>query len=268
MTSPQTSSIPSLTAAWIVFLLLAATPATALAQTFTPGPAPFPVSFTGSTGVNIGANPSAPLILGTDGNFYGTTLAGGTGNFGTIFKMTPGGIITVLYNFQDGADGTGPSGALIQGTDGNFYGTTNGQNGQDGNGTIFQYNPSAAVLTTLYTFTGGSDGGVPLGGILQGADGNLYGTTSQDGSNGDGTIFAVAPPFTAGLVTLYAFCSAPNCTDGGTRYTAAAGGGAAGEPKFACIPALVRQYQRVFDRRSAGQRLCAARQRRGGAAGQ
>jgi uncharacterized repeat protein (TIGR03803 family) len=170
-----------------------------------------------------GANPTGPLVLATDGNFYGTTVAGGTdgsfpNNYGTIFKMTPGGVITVVFNFEYGD--SAPS-ALIQGTDGNFYGTTKFGTAAGG-GTIFQFNPSTGTLTTLYEFTGISfDGGAPRGGLLQGADGNLYGTTSGGGKYHNGTIFVVSPPFTGlgPLVTLYAFCSLDNCADGNTPIT-------------------------------------------------
>jgi uncharacterized repeat protein (TIGR03803 family) len=78
-----------------------------------------------------GANPSAGLVQGTDGNFYGTTEYGGTGDGGTIFKITPAGILTTLHSFSD--EGS-PYAGLIQSTDGSFYGTT--ESGYDG-GTVF-----------------------------------------------------------------------------------------------------------------------------------
>src|SRR5229473_950007 len=73
-----------------------------------------------------GALPRASLIHATDGNFYGTTFSGGATSSGTVFKMTPGGTVTVLHAFTGGTDGALPFAALIQATDGNFYGTTNG----------------------------------------------------------------------------------------------------------------------------------------------
>ena len=129
------------------------------------------------------------LMQGSDGNFFGTTTYGGVNNSGVIFKITPDGDYTVLYNFcsqANCADGGGPSAGLVQGTDGNFYGTTtfggavtiNGIFG--GYGTVFQMTP-AGQLTTLHTFClqGGdcSDGAYPFAPLVQGTDGNFYGTT-------------------------------------------------------------------------------------------
>jgi uncharacterized repeat protein (TIGR03803 family) len=108
---------------------------------------------------------------------------------------------------------------VLNPADGYFYGTTSGQNGQNGNGTIFKFNPSGAVTpTTIYTFTGALDGGIPLTGLLLAKDGNFYGTASASGAHSNGTIFSISPPFDAGLALtpLYPFCSATNCTDGGT----------------------------------------------------
>jgi uncharacterized repeat protein (TIGR03803 family) len=83
------------------------------------------------------ASPSSGgLVLGSDGNFYGTTLGGGSNNLGTVFQLTPAGVVTTLVSF-DGANGSGPSASLVQGSDGNFYGTTSG-GGAFGNGVIFQ----------------------------------------------------------------------------------------------------------------------------------
>jgi uncharacterized repeat protein (TIGR03803 family) len=80
-------------------------------------------------------SPYAALIQATDGNFYGTTGAGGSSNDGTVFKMTPAGVLTTLHSF-DGSDGAGPAAELVQATAGNFYGTTNG-GGSLGDGTVF-----------------------------------------------------------------------------------------------------------------------------------
>jgi uncharacterized repeat protein (TIGR03803 family) len=161
-------------------------------------------SFAGGTD---GSNPSA-LIQASDGNFYGTTGAGGTSNAGTFFKITPEGVETVLYSFKGGAsDGAGPS-ALIQASDGNFYGTT-GAGGPFGFGTVFKITP-ARVETVLYLFGSGDyDGAYPTG-LIQASDGNFYGTTSGGGSLinryvniGGGTVFKITP---AGVETvLYAF---------------------------------------------------------------
>ena len=175
-----------------------------------------------------GAYPTAVLIQATDGNFYGTTVQGGANNLcmssgcGTVFKITPTGILTTLYNFcsQPGcADGAFPSGytsgGLVQGTDGNLYGTTF-QGGANDYGTVFKITTSG-TLTTLYSFCSQpncADGVDPTAGLVQATDGNFYGTTSEGGGNGPyGTVFKITPSGT--LTTLYRFCSQPNCADGG-----------------------------------------------------
>src|ERR1039458_2600712 len=144
-----------------------------------------------------GANPFAALVQGTDGNLYGTTESGGSG-WGTVFKITPGGTLTTLYSFTFGTDGAEPTAPLIQARDGNFYGTTKYGGaafayGTASGGTIFKITPEG-TLTTLYSFTGRADGGIPLGGLVQGTNGSLYGTTSSGGASNAGTIFSLALP--------------------------------------------------------------------------
>ena len=163
-------------------------------------------SFTGGTD---GGSPGAGLIQGSDGNFYGTTQVGGASGYGTVFKVTPAGVETVLYSFGGGTDGSYPYAGLTQGADGNFYGTTE-QGGANSLGTIFKVTP-AGVETVLWTFGGGTDGHNPYGTLIQGADGNFYGTTFQGGTNNHGTIFEITP---AGIETvLYSFGGVPY-TDG------------------------------------------------------
>jgi uncharacterized repeat protein (TIGR03803 family) len=244
-----------------------------------------------------GLGPQASVIQGTDGNLYGTTKGGGTGdcpyNCGTIFKMTPEGQLTTLYEFckkggactdgyypvaqlvlakngdfygttssggtlpkgasgvasgtvfritTDGAfhqlytfcktwpcpDGAVPMSALIQGTDGNFYGTTYGGGANNNAGTVFELTP-AGVLTTVYNFcsrTNCLDGELPTAGLVEGTDGNFYGTTQKgglcledpcDAFEDGGVIFRITP---AGKYTvLYSFCSQVNCADGSNPST-------------------------------------------------
>jgi uncharacterized repeat protein (TIGR03803 family) len=161
-----------------------------------------------------GSTPSAPLVQGTDGSLYGTTMQGGPGNNGgTIFKIAPGGTFTTLYTFCNPnygcPGGIGPAAGLVQGTDGNFYGTTEfghpTTSCQDGCGTVFKITP-CGILTYLYTFctlSDCADGSEPAGALVQGTDGNFYGTTSGGGTNSDGTVFKITPNGT--LTTLHSF---------------------------------------------------------------
>jgi len=131
------------------------------------------------TGTNDGANPLAGLVQGSDGNFYGTTPFGGTNNFGTVFKISTNGVLTSLYSFGGTNDDANPYATLVQGSDGNFYGTTEA-GGTNGLGAVFKITTNGA-LTSLYSFTGGADGAYPRVGLVQGSDGNFYGTTAGHG---------------------------------------------------------------------------------------
>lgn len=169
-----------------------------------------------------GALPFASLIQATDGNLYGTTSGGGATATarGTVFRVTPGGVLTTLYSFcaQTGcSDGEYPFAPLIQAADGNFYGTTSG-GGAYGYGTVFKITPSG-VLTTLHSFCAEAacaDGAYPYTPLVQTAGGDLYGTTSNSGANGNGTdfgtIFKITPA--GALTTVYSFCSLAKCADG------------------------------------------------------
>ena len=161
-----------------------------------------------------GANPEAGLILGTNGNFYGTTVNGGANGDGTVFSITASGTLTTLHNFcsQGGSsctDGSKSDAGLVQGTNGKLYGTTSG-GGANGYGTVFGIT-AAGTLTTLHSFDG-TDGSSPEAGLAQGTNGKFYGTTYSGGANGDGTVFSIAAGGT--LTTLYSFCAQPDCTDG------------------------------------------------------
>jgi uncharacterized repeat protein (TIGR03803 family) len=156
-------------------------------------------------GTTDGALP-ASLIQGTDGNYYGVTTYGGTSNDGTVFKVTPAGVETVLYAFAGGNDGELPTAPLNEGTDGNYYGTTpfGGVNGQ---GVVFKVTP-AGVQTLLHTFAGGSaDGANPYTAMIQGTDGNFYGTTNSGGDascvGGCGTVFKLTPAGTESILYLF-----------------------------------------------------------------
>ncbi|MFZ0311774.1 MAG: choice-of-anchor tandem repeat GloVer-containing protein [Candidatus Korobacteraceae bacterium] len=168
------------------------------------------------TGGSDGYAPEDGLVQGSDGNFYGTTNQGGAHSGGTVFKVTPSGTLTTLYNFcsQMGCtDGEDPFGVLVQAIDGNFYGTTG--EGGIGVGTVFKITPTG-MLTTLHSFTGGSDGYAPEDGMVQATDGNLYGTTNLGGAHSGGTVFKITLSGT--LTTVYNFCSQSGCTDGRSSY--------------------------------------------------
>lgn len=147
----------------------------AKAQTFTPL-----YEFQGGAD---GGGPNG-VIADLAGNLYGTTVAGGTTIFGTVFKLSPSGVKTILYNFTGGTDGAEPHGTLVRDSKGNLYGTTEyGGNlnvqcvGMQGCGVIFKISPSGQE-TVLHSFTGGLDGGQPLAGLTADGHGALYGTTA------------------------------------------------------------------------------------------
>jgi uncharacterized repeat protein (TIGR03803 family) len=149
--------------------------------------------------------PSAALVQGSDGNFYGTTEYGGTNGLGTVFQATTNGTLTTLVSFN-GTNGSYPFAGLVQGSDGNFYGTTE-YGGTNGNhGTVFQMTPAGA-LTTLVSFNG-TNGSYPTAALVQGSDGNFYGTTQSGGASGMGTVFEITS--SGVLTTLVSF----NNTDG------------------------------------------------------
>jgi uncharacterized repeat protein (TIGR03803 family) len=147
-----------------------------------------------------GASPSAGLVQGADGNFYGTTAEGGTNGNGTVFSVTTNGTLTTLVSFNY-ANGASPYARLVQGADGNFYGTTT-EGGTNGNGTVFSMTTNG-TLTTLASFNYYVNGGDPSAGLVQGADGNFYGTTEGGGTYGEGTLFKMTTNGT--LITLRSF---------------------------------------------------------------
>jgi uncharacterized repeat protein (TIGR03803 family) len=154
-----------------------------------------------------GANPAGRLLPWIDGNYYGTTIAGGgVDEAGTIYRISPSGQYKLLHRFN-GVDGNNPWGGLQYGSDGNFYGTTLG-GGTNSLGNVYRVTPWGHV-TSIYSFTGGADGASPFGELATDFHGNLYGTTSSGGANGNGTIFKIDQ--WGHLTTLYSF---PNDMNG------------------------------------------------------
>lgn len=165
-----------------------------------------PFTFNG----NNGHNSVAPLVQGSDGNFYGTAIQGGTNNLGVVFRLTPNGAITLLHSFAGSGDGAFPYGGLVQASDGNFYGTTSQATGSSGCGTIFRI--SNGSFSTLYTFpSDGSLGCNPQAKLVEHTNGILYGDTNAGGStiggacaSGCGAFFSLnasLPPFVSLLPT-------------------------------------------------------------------
>jgi len=160
-----------------------------------------------------GADPRGGLVQASDGDFYGTTHHGGTNGDGTVFKMTATGTLTTLFAFHGVTPNPSyPTASLVQGRDGNFYGTTP-PGGADERGAVFRITPTGQ-LTTLYSFTAGSDSQWPFGGLLEGKDGYFYGTTSYAGTGfdgletgGQGTVFRMTP---RGVLTTLAYFVGPN----------------------------------------------------------
>jgi uncharacterized repeat protein (TIGR03803 family) len=184
---------------------------------------------------------NALMVQATDGDLYGETAGGGIvssvcpprgagAGCGTVFRITLGGEFTLLHNFE-GTDGYDPTGGLVQGSDGDLYGTTYG-GGANRDGTVFKITPGG-TFTKLHNFNG-TDGSNPDGGLVQGTDGNFYGTTSAGGANGDGTIFEITPG--GALTTLHNFNGTnganPNAVllqaTGGTFYGTTYAGGTSG----------------------------------------
>jgi uncharacterized repeat protein (TIGR03803 family) len=201
--------------AYDVFMLCAFSAVSLTAQTF---------KSLASFDFTDGASPQGALVQTTNGDLYGTTPGGGLyntvdGSAGTIFKITPRGVLTTVYNFcslANCADGSNPQEGLVQATNGYLYGTTQ-QGGKYGSGTVFKITPGGS-LTTLYSFCspGCTDGANPFAGLIQASNGDLYGTTAGGGSGtgaeGSGTIFKITP--SGKLTTVHTFCSQSLCPDG------------------------------------------------------
>jgi uncharacterized repeat protein (TIGR03803 family) len=182
-------------AAWIVLMCAAVS---LCAQT----------TFTESVLSDAPGNPLSDLIQASDGNFYGTTSNGGANNMGSVFKLTPAGVLTTIHSFS-GADGSFPASGVVEGRDGVLYGTTYGtgkSTDPDGFGTIFDM-LTTGQFETLYTFTGGTDGGDPQGALVQGNDGNFYGTTSRGGDlsilNPSGVFFRITPAGSYAVIVTF-----------------------------------------------------------------
>jgi len=172
-------------------------------------------SFTGSSG--DGAYPYAGLIMDSSGNLYGTTSGGGAPGYGIVFKLDVSGNETVLYSFS-GSDGANPYADLVMDSSGNLYGVTSG-GGAFGAGIVFKLDTSGHE-TVLHTFTNSGDGGYPFAGLIIDSSNNLYGTTSQGGAIGGGTVFKVgSSPCATPVATTTLLTSSPNPASAGDSVT-------------------------------------------------
>ncbi len=172
--------------------------------------------FCSENGCTDGQSPNPDLFIDRSGNLYGTTTRGGTNACGTVYKLSPDGTETVLYNFcsqANGIDGVNPWEGVIADDAGNLYGTT-GIGGTVGTGTVFKLAPDGTetVLHSFCSIKDCRDGNSPTSKLTIDASGNLYGTTNSGGKNNKGVIFKVAPD--GSETVLYSFCSRPRCLDG------------------------------------------------------
>jgi uncharacterized repeat protein (TIGR03803 family) len=157
------------------------------------------VLYTFPGGANGGA-PNTGVILDSAGNVYGTAQEG-TALLGVVYTVDTAGTETVLYGFAGAADGNSPQASLIRDSNGNLYGTTY-VGGPANRGVVFKIT-AAGKEKVLYAFTGGDDGGYPLGGLVRDSAGNLYGTTLGGGTAGAGVVYKLTA---AGVESvLYSF---------------------------------------------------------------
>ena len=204
------------------------------------------------TGKTDGASPSSGLIRDSAGNLYGTTGGGGAladcngYGCGVVFKLDSTGKETVLYNFTGGTDGTYPEFGLIRDSAGNLYGTAFGGGGLSCNagygcGVVFKLD-TTGKQTVLYTFTGGTDGGMPSSGLIRDGSGNLYGSAVSGGTYQRGVIFKVTPTgketvlhnFTGGADGAYPWGGVIRDSAGNLYGTANTGGALADCYGFGC----------------------------------
>jgi uncharacterized repeat protein (TIGR03803 family) len=138
-----------------------------------------------------GDEPNGPLLLASDGQFYGTTLRGGDGSAGTVFRMDHDGHVTIVRSFRYDRGIGWPLAGLIEGPDGRLYGTCSGDPGPNAGG-IFSMEKDGSDARTLHKFNW-HDGAQPQQPLTLGSDGSLYGNTANGGNHANGTLFRLHP---------------------------------------------------------------------------
>lgn len=162
------------------------------------------------SGTPDGEDPYAGLVADRAGNLYGSTLYGGTnGGFGTLFRLSQTGKLTLLHSFASNPDGADPYGTLVGDQEGNGYGTTRFGGNAGGYGTVFRLHPNGK-LNLVHSFSGTPDGEDPEAGLIIDTAGNVYGTTVYGGiAGGFGTVFKINHN-TGALTLLHSFSGTPD----------------------------------------------------------
>lgn len=212
------------------------------------------VDFTGNGSTEKGQDPLGGMIVGSDGNFFGTTRIGGANDLGTVYRMSQAGVLTTLVEFTGNGTsnkGRGPVASLMQARNGDFYGTTE-FGGANDLGTVFRMTPGG-VLTTLVQFTGSSGttiGRRPNCALVEGSDGNFYGTTRLGGANDAGTVFRVTP---AGVFTSLVSFSGSGVSNRGAEPIAGLVLGLDGNLYGCTVRGGTNDFGTVFRMTNAGQ---------------
>ena len=226
-----------------------------------------------------GYNPLPGLIMDKSGNLYGTTHGGGADDVGAVFELTPpstsGGNWTelILWSFGNVADGAYPYSPLTMDESGSLYGTTPG-GGAYYQGTVFELTPPSASggnwsESILWNFGNGTDGQLPLAGLIMDKSRNLYGTTEQGGAYGGGTVFEISD-IGAEINVMPEFITFPDTVIGntstvalkvrnfgtsqliGTVYRPAAPFGLSGSGSFNLAPGIHTTFTLTFTPTSTG----------------
>ncbi len=149
------------------------------------------------SGFSDGGLPSSGVVFDSAGTRYGTTSAGGANNVGTVYELSPAGVLwneTVLYTFMGGADGGSPQQGVVFNNAGDFFGTCCIFDQNNPNGAVYELTPTGSGYSKsfIYNFSGGLDGSNPLGLIID-SSGKLYGTTEGGGTGAGGTVYELLP---------------------------------------------------------------------------